>query len=186
MSITKKIEAEVINRCKSANNVYGYGAWSHHIKSVVDNAIILAKQYNADLEIVTLAALLHDIASVTKAEYYEEHNTIGAKIAEELLIDLDYPKDKIEHIKKCIQNHRGSKVIDKLTPEEICVADADAMAHFDNIPSLFSMVYKEKKLSIVEGEKFVKDKLQRSYKKLSKNSKDFYKSKYESAMSIFK
>ena len=182
----KKIEKEIIRRCNSVDNVYGIGAWSHHIKSVVENALILAKEYDADLEIVELAALLHDVASVTKEEYYEEHNVIGAKIAEELLTELKYPKEKIEHIKKCIINHRASKIINKLTAEEICVADADAMAHFDNIPSLFSMVYKEKKMSIEDGEKFVKDKLQRSYNKLSNKSKEFYKLKYESIMSVFK
>jgi hypothetical protein len=32
--------------------------------------------------------------------------------------------------------------MDKLTIEEICIADA--MAHFDNVSSLFSIVYKEK------------------------------------------
>ena len=186
MTIIKQIEKEVISRCNSKDNKYGYGAFSHHIKSVVDNAIILAKQHNADVEIVTLAALLHDVASVTKEEYYEDHHIISSEIAEELLTNLKYPKEKIEHIKKCILNHRGSKAMDKLTIEEICIADADAMAHFDNIPSLFSMVYKEKKMSIDMGEKFVKDKLQRSYNKLSKKNKEFYKLKYESAMSIFK
>jgi uncharacterized protein len=185
MNAIDKIEKEVIKRCKSRNNKYGIGAWSHHIKSVVDNAVMLAKQYNADLEIVTLAALLHDIASVTNEEYYEEHNVIGAEIAEELLKKINYPDKKIQHIKKCILNHRGSRIADKLTIEEICIADADAMSHFDNIPSLFSMVYRERHMSIEEGAKFVKDKLERSYKKLSKNSKDFYRDKYERAMSIF-
>ena len=185
MNIVNQIEKEVIKRCNSASNVYGDGAWAHHIKSVVDNAIILAGQYNADLEIVTLAALLHDVASVTKEEYYEEHHIIGAQIAEELLSDLKYPKAKIEHIKKCILNHRGSKILNKLSIEEICIADADAMSHFDNMPSLFSLVYKEKKMSIEAGAKFVQDKLKRSYNKLSTGSKAFYQQKYEHAMSIF-
>jgi len=58
------------------------------------------------------------------------------------------------------------------------------MAHFDNIPSLFSLAYKEMNLSIDEGKKFVKDKLQRSYNKLSDESKKFYKEKYDKAMSV--
>jgi uncharacterized protein len=41
-------------------------------------------------------------------------------------------------------------------------------------------------MSLDTGQKFVKDKLQKSYNKLSKKNKEFYKSKYESAMSIFK
>lgn len=186
MDIVKIIEEEVKNRCKSYENKCGYGAWTHHIKAVVDNAILLANKYGADVEVVTLAALLHDIASVTKDEYKEEHHIYGAEIAEELLNELNYEKEKINLIKKCILNHRGSRLTKKTTKEEICIADADAMAHFDNIASLFSLVYKEMNLSIDDGAKFVKDKLQRSYNKLSDESKEFYKNKYESAMSIFK
>ena len=186
MNIVKEIEKEVIKRCQSDSNKYGIGAWTHHIHSVVLNAKALAKEYNADLEIVTLAALLHDIASVTDEKYYEDHHIIGAQIAEELLTNLNYPKERIELIKKCILNHRGSRLLEKLTKEEICIADADSLAHFDNIPSLFSMVYKERNMSIEEGESYVKDKLKRSYKKLSKQGKEYTLEKYQNAMTIFK
>lgn len=185
MDVIKIIEEEVKKRCNSYENKCGYGAWTHHIKAVVDNSILLANKFGGDVEVVTLAALLHDIASVTKEEYKEEHHIYGAEIAGGLLNDLNYDKKKIELIKKCILNHRGSRLTAKTTIEEVCVADADAMAHFDNIPSLFSLVYKEMNLSIDDGTKFVKDKLQRSYNKLSDESKEFYKNKYDSAMNIF-
>ena len=42
-----------------------YDFWSNHIKYVVSEAIELAKTHNADLEIVELGALLHDIAGDT-------------------------------------------------------------------------------------------------------------------------
>jgi len=69
----------------------------------------------------------------------------------------------------------------KNTPEEICIADADAMAHFYSIPSLLSMVYKEKQLSIDEGKEFVKNKLNRSYNKLSSKGKTLVEQQYEAA-----
>jgi len=185
LNIVNSIEKEVIRRCKSSDNSNGYGAWTHHIKQVVDNAIILAKKYDTDVEIVTLAALLHDIASVTKAEYKEEHHIHGAEIAQELLSDLSYSQDKIDQVKKCILNHRGSRLHEKNTIEEVCVSDADAMAHFDNIPSLFNLVYREKKMSIDEGLRFVKSKLDRSYNKLSDDTKKLYKKKYNCVMDMF-
>ena len=94
--------------------------------------------------------------------------------------------EKIELIKKCILNHRGSKLVDKTSPEEICIADADAMAHFYSIPSLFSMVYREKKLSIDEGTKFIMDKLERSYNKMSEKGRVLVKRQYDSAKNILK
>ena len=53
------------------------------------------------------------------------------------------------------------------------------MAHFYSIPSLFSMVYKEKKMEIDEGSKFILEKLERSYNKLSEKGKEIIKPQYE-------
>jgi uncharacterized protein len=179
--IIKEIYNEVENRCMADTNAYGIGAWDHHIKTVYEIATSICEEYNADYNIVALSALLHDIASVTDKELTEEHHIHGVKIAEELLSKYDIEQDKIEHIKKCILNHRGSRLAKKNTPEEICIADADAMAHFYNIPSLLSMVYVEKGLSIDEGAKFVYNKLERSYNKLSPKGKKIIKKHYESA-----
>ena len=184
MILEKKIYTEVKQRCMASTNAYGIGAWDHHIKIVYDLAKKYANEYGADLEIVALAALLHDVASVTDVNFTEEHHIIGADIAEELLLKENYPIERIELIKKCILNHRGSRLMEKNSPEEICIADSDAMAHFYSIPSLLSMVYREKGLSIDEGSKFVLEKLDRSYNKMSDKGKVLVKSRYECAKDI--
>ena len=184
--IEKHIYEEVKRRCIAPTNAYGIGAWDHHIKIVYELAKKHADDYKANVEIVALAALLHDIASVTDESFTEEHHIIGAQIAEELLLKENYPHDKIELIKQCILNHRGSRLKEKTTPEEICIADSDAMAHFYSIPSLLSMVYKEKGLSIDEGSKFVLDKLKRSYNKMSDKGKQLVEKQYESAKDVLK
>jgi len=185
MDIIEQMTREVKHRCYASENIYGPGIWTHHIVSVVEYAKKLAERYGADIEIVTLAAILHDVASITNAEYVEQHHIIGAEIAEELLSSFDYPQEKIEHIKLCILNHRASKIAKKQSIEEICVADADSLSHFDNIPSLFSMVYKEKQMPIDEGAKFIKEKLERSFSKLSDETKTLYQKKYENVINIF-
>ena len=186
MTIEEKIYLLVKDRCEQPSNEYGIGAWEHHIKLVYELAKQYAKDYEANQEIVALSALLHDIASVTNAEFTEEHHTIGAEIAEKILLKENYPKEKINLIKKCILNHRGSRLADKTSHEEICIADCDAMAHFYSVPSLLSMVYREKNLSIDEGSKFVMDKLERSYNKMSEKGKQLVKVQYEAAKSILK
>jgi len=95
-----------------------------------------------------------------------------------LLKQYNLDETKIEHIKKCILNHRGSRLVDKTTPEEICIADADAMAHFYNVPSLLRMVYVEKNMSIDDGTEFVYKKLERNYNKLSEKGKDIINPHY--------
>ena len=179
--IINKVYDEVKRRCEAETNFYGMGAWDHHIELVYKLAVANSKKYGADKDIVALAALLHDIASVTNKDFTEEHHIIGAEIAEELFTEYGLEKDKIQLIKKCILNHRGSRLAKKTTPEEICLADSDAMAHFYSIPSLLRMVYAEKKLSIDEGAKFVLDKLTRSYNKLSDQGKKLVSKRYEAA-----
>ena len=142
LTIEETIYNEVKNRCELPTNAYGIGAWDHHIKIVYELAKKYASEYGASVEIVALAALLHDIASVTDVSYTEEHHIIGAQIAEELLLKENYSKDKIELIKRCILNHRGSVSNIKLSKEEQIIADADAISHFDSIPSLLYYTYK--------------------------------------------
>lgn len=184
--VEKVIYDEVKSRCEKPSNFYGIGAWDHHIKIVYELAKKYAEEYGANLEIVALAALLHDVASVTDVSYTDEHHLIGAEIAEELLLKENYSKEKIELIKKCILNHRGSRLVSKDSSEEVCIADCDAMAHFYSVPSLFSMVYREKNLSIDDGSSFIMNKLDRSYNKMSEKGKKLVKVQYESVKNILK
>ena len=41
----------------------------------------------------------------------EQHHIYGEEIAEQLLTELNYPKERIEQVKNCVLNHRGSKDI---------------------------------------------------------------------------
>lgn len=156
----------------------------YHIRSVADNAAMLAKQFGADEEVVIIAAWLHDVASITDYNLYEEHHIHGAKMAKEILEKFDYDKEKTAQVQSCVLNHRGSISEERLSLEELCVADAGAISHFDNVPSLLYLAYVKRNLDIDEGKEFVKAKLIRSYEKLSEESKVFYRDKFEQVMSI--
>lgn len=184
--VINEVYDEVKKRCMMSSNAYGIGAWDHHILLVYKIAVKNYDSYGADRDIVSLAALLHDIASVTNKEFTEEHHIIGASIAEEILSKYALQKDQIELIKKCILNHRGSRLVEKTTPEEICVADADAMAHFYSVPSLLRMVYVEKQMTIDEGAEFVLNKLERSYNKLSEAGKGLIENERKAAKILLK
>ena len=184
--ITEKIREELIKRCNTFNEKYGYDFWNEHIKYVVKNAVELAKKYGADIEIVELGALLHDIAMPSEIGPREEHNVYGAKIADELLTKLNYPDDRKERVKECVLRHRGSNDLPRNTIEEECVADADVIAHFDCIPALFHLAFgkNDKDLSIAEGTEFVKRKLERDYNKLSSHTREILKDRYENIIKV--
>lgn len=171
--------------CKKDSNIYGYSAWSHHIESVVKFALILADKLEADKEILEIAALLHDIGSVTNKDWYEEHHIHGARIAQEILEKYSYPEEKIKSVKECIIAHRGSRDIKRLSLEAQILASADAMSHFENVDSLMHLAYAVHKLEVDEGREFVLGKLARSWKKLMPEAKDILYDKYEAIKKTF-
>ncbi len=181
--IIEYLQREVKRRCESEKNFFGMGCY-YHICAVVENAAFLAEKYGANVEVVTIAAWLHDIASVTDYFLYDDHHIHGARIAGEILGGYGYGKTDL--VKRCILNHRGNKPIAKLSAEEICVADADAISHFDSVPSLFYLAYVKRKLDIAEGVEFVRGKLERSFNKMSEQSKALYADKYSEVMKVIR
>ncbi len=184
--VVDSIKAELLKRCENYKEKHGYDFWNDHIKYVVKNSIELAKKYGADVEIVELGALLHDIAMPSELGPREEHNVYGVQIADELLTQFNYPEDRKERVKECVLRHRGSKALPRNTIEEECVADADVLAHFDCIPSVFHLAFgkNELDLSIEEGTEFVKKKLERDFNKLSDRTKNELKDRYENIMKV--
>lgn len=177
----EKIRQYVKEQCKKETNFFGMSAYNHHFVSVVKYAKQLAQKTGADKEIVEIAAWLHDIGSILGD--YENHHLSGAIYAEKLLTELNYPLDKIDKVKHCIVAHRGSKDIPRETVEAKCVADADAMSHFDNLSALFNLALVLRKKSIDDSKEFIKNKLERSWNKLTPQAKEIIRPKYE-AMKI--
>lgn len=181
--ILEYLHREIKNRCEKPTNQFGMGCYDH-IKAVVKNSELLAEKYGADKEVVMIAAWLHDVASITDYSLYEMHHIHGAQMAGDILRKLNYGEEKIRLVQACIRNHRGSVIEVKKSWEEMCVADADAISHFDSVPSLLYLAYAEKKMSLSEGKEFVRKKLKRSYDKLSPESKEFYQRKYQNVMEV--
>ena len=178
------LEQEIKRRCASPSNFFGIGCY-YHIRAVVDNAKRLAKEYSADEEIVIIAGWLHDIASITSIELYEQHHIYGAEISKRILSSFEYEEVKIEKVCQCILNHRGSIQRERLSIEEQCVADADALSHFFDVPGLMYLAYVKKKMDIDEGRCFVRNKLMRSYAKLSEPTKLLYEDMCKHVLDIF-
>lgn len=182
--ILNNIRNILLEKCEQHKKHVGYDYWNDHIKHVVKHAVYLANQYGADAEIVELGALLHDISMPSEYGERSEHHVYSAEMAEKLLTELNYPQDKKEKVRKCVYNHSGRNRHLRETLEEYCVSDADALAHFDRIPSLFSLAYNLHGMSLDEGRAYVKQRLQDDYNELSEQSKQIYKTKYETIMEI--
>jgi putative nucleotidyltransferase with HDIG domain len=176
----------VEEKSKKNTNIFGYEIWIYHVVIVVKYAKILAEKLGADKEIVEISALLHDYASIKDSSMYKEHHMYGAIEAEKILKGFNYPEERINKIKDCIIQHRGSVPLDRTTKESICIASADAMAHIDQVPSLLHLVYYKRKMDVNEGANWVIKKLERSWNKLCPEAKEIMEYKYESAKIILK
>jgi len=150
MIIIDQVEKIVRDTCAKETNEYTYALETHFVP-VVNNAKLLALKLGADLEIVTLAAWLHDYASVYDAKLMEEHHLHGPKLVQEILVKLNYPQDKIDQVKHCIEAHRGSQKIPRQTLEAECVASGDAMAHITSFPSLLILAWKVHNMDFQAG-----------------------------------
>ena len=157
--------------------------WQFHLLPVIQNACMLAEKYGADKDIVEVAAIFHDYADLLDFANRENHHILGAELAEGVLIQDGFSQEFVDKVKLCIINHRASVLKEKFSIEEICVADADALSHLDNVVELICWrAYRGD--DIMTCNNFVKNKIKKSYAKMSKETQELIKDKYESIMKV--
>jgi uncharacterized protein len=185
MSIIKEVRKFVEEETLKPTSKYGYEPFLYHFTPTVKYATKLADKLGADKEVVVIAAWLHDIGSVMKGR--KDHHLTGVKIAEKKLKELGYPKEKIELVKKCILNHRGSQKNNPTTIEERIIADADTLSNFDNLSGIFKAAFIYENLDQKEAQKAVKKKLENKWKQLYfEDSKEIIRPKYEAIRTVLK
>ncbi|WP_111307850.1 HD domain-containing protein [Confluentibacter sediminis] len=98
-----------------------------HTQRVYNNSLLIAKSEKVDMFIVSLGALLHDIAD---SKFHNGDETIGPKIAREFLFKINVDSTVIEHVVKIIENisFKGGNEAQKFhSPELNVVQDADRL-----------------------------------------------------------
>ncbi|MHB0875687.1 MAG: HD domain-containing protein [Anaerolineae bacterium] len=179
-----QVAAAVEQACRGANNAFGYGIWSHHVVPVARLGLALAGRLGADEETVVLAALLHDYAAILDPAAHDDHHHLGAMEAARMLTALGYPDGTIAAVAACIESHRGSVPLPRVSPEAECLASADAMAHIDNVPSLLHLAFVQRGMSVAEGAEWVRAKLERSWHKLGATAREMARPRCEAALLV--
>lgn len=107
-------------------NAEGGHDW-FHIERVYKNALLIAQNEACNLEIVKLAALLHDIAD---SKFHNGNETVGPKVAREFLEKENIPEEIITHVVNIIENisFKGGNFEKKFGSKELdIVQDADRL-----------------------------------------------------------
>ncbi|WP_435255634.1 HD domain-containing protein [Tenacibaculum sp. A30] len=98
-----------------------------HIERVYKNALLIAEGENVDVFVVSIGALLHDIAD---SKFYNGDETVGPQKARAFLESQKVPEDIITHIEEIITNisFKGGNFEQKFTsPELDVIQDADRL-----------------------------------------------------------
>lgn len=98
-----------------------------HIHRVLNNAQLIAKSENVNSLVISLGALLHDIAD---SKFHNGDETIGPKKATEFLLLQDVDSAVIEHVVQIIKNisFKGGRVERTFSSKELdVVQDADRL-----------------------------------------------------------
>lgn len=98
-----------------------------HIERVYNNALLISKKETANIFVVSLAALLHDIAD---SKFHNGDESIGPKIAKEFLQTQNIKLEIIEHIVNIIKNtsFKGGNFTKDFESKELdIVQDADRL-----------------------------------------------------------
>ncbi|NIJ46064.1 uncharacterized protein FHR24_002542 [Wenyingzhuangia heitensis] len=107
-------------------NAEGGHDW-FHIERVYKNTLLIAKTENCDLEIVSLGALLHDIAD---SKFYNGDEQVGPRVATRFLKSENVKDEVINHVVKIIENisFKGGKEKQTFASVELnVVQDADRL-----------------------------------------------------------
>lgn len=105
--------------------VHGFG----HIQRVHQVALRLGKQLDADLEILSAAALLHDASGANPGdgESRLRHEEASAIFAREILLAEGWPEERIAAVEYCIRSHRYRGDNPPETLEAQILFDADKL-----------------------------------------------------------
>ena len=127
MTNTQIVEETIAFVKETLKGAEGGHDW-FHIQRVFKNTLLIAKDEKVDVLVVSLGALLHDIAD---AKFNNGDETVGPKMASEFLTSLGVKKKIVEHVVKIIENisyksSLGTKIL--YTSKELqVVQDADRL-----------------------------------------------------------
>ena len=100
-----------------------------HIERVYKNAVLISKDEKVNAFVVSLGALLHDIAD---PKFFNGDETVGPKIATKFLVEQNVAKDVITHVINIIKHISFKNSLEtngkKFTSKELeVVQDADRL-----------------------------------------------------------
>ncbi len=98
----------------------------NHILNVVDLAVDIAESEGADIDVVRVAAVFHDVAKLEAEQ--DVHAEAGARVAREYLQSRgNYPESFIEEVCGAVVDHSYTGDLTDVSLESRCLMEADLL-----------------------------------------------------------
>jgi putative nucleotidyltransferase with HDIG domain len=166
-----------------------------HIETVVGIATRLAGRMRADIEVVRLGALLHDIGSIKFHDRSPNHAITGAVEARKMMKEFDLPEPFVSEVCACVRDHIPNRQPARL--EGKIVRAADSMETLENF---FELIFAfcsfkarsgkvlDPQMGIREGHAWIREKLSYAEGKISPlpGAMEGIRSQYEACSLILK
>ncbi|MUH37299.1 HD domain-containing protein [Zobellia amurskyensis] len=104
-----------------------------HIQRVFKNTLLIAKEEKVDVLVVSLGALLHDIAD---AKFNNGDETVGPKLAQQFLTELKVDKKTIDHVIKIIENISFKNSLEKNKSKRFSSLELEVVQDADRLDAL--------------------------------------------------
>jgi len=127
--ISKKIKEGIKKKAKIFfNDCSGCHDWTH-VERVNALALKIGRKERADLDVLEVAVLLHDIGRKEEMKNKGSlcHAEKGVELAEKILKEYKIKKEDIENILHCIETHRYRSILKPKTIEAKVLFDADKL-----------------------------------------------------------
>lgn len=115
--------------CQLPANRFGPAFWGEHLELVTRLALELAPRLGADPRVIALAGPLHDLAAVRDFSCLAAHAERSAHLARQLLQARGEAPALVEAVARAIEAHSAPVPPGQGTPEQVCLSNADVLAH---------------------------------------------------------
>lgn len=175
---------------KNSSTELGKWMWNNHVQWVANKARNLAEKYNADIEKVYCAALLHDLGDTTFPRGHDDFDTWSEDKGKEILLNAGLNSEETKEIIETIVRPHSCRPGNLPTTQEgKILATADAMFHIQtNFFPMFCYKHRpEHTSSYEEWQDWFDQKIERDFKSkiFFEDEKEEARKNYEALSKVF-
>jgi putative nucleotidyltransferase with HDIG domain len=180
--IVERAKQYVKEACQRPENSFGPSFFEEHLMVVAESAKELAVRLNADLEIVELAAYLHDISAILDPKTIPNHAELGGEWARRFLLENGYPSERAIRVARAVASHSTPVPLGGGSLEEICISNADVINRVLRPAYWFYYAFVVRKQSFQDGKAWLRAGIEKAWPALIEPAKEAVGDRYSSMM----